>query len=298
MNAPSAPSPQGGTVPLDGALVQTACAGQVVGRRVIALPQVESTNTAASQLAQAGEPSGTVIITEDQTAGRGRLGRSWHLRPGTGIACSVVLRPTLPADGLVRLNMAAAVAAVEACRSTGAMAQIKWPNDIVVGEHKLGGILCEAAIRGTGIQFVIVGIGLNVNDDVARVFAQPSALRTTATSLRLVAGQPVDRMAVLLRLLRELDSLVGTDDHDPQALASAWAMRSATVGRLVSIHDVTTGAAVAQGRAIRLDLDGALVVRLADGALRRFSYGDITIRHRDEAEDSGSREAPGHPHPR
>ena len=173
--------------PLDAGVIEAACSGQLVGRRVVYKPRVASTNSTAHHLAQQGYPAGTVVTTDAQVGGRGRFGRTWHMRDRASIACSVILRPTLAPPELARLGMAAAIAAVEACRDADVPAQVKWPNDIVVGERKLGGVLCEASLQGTAVKYAIVGLGLNVNDD----FRDQPELRATATSIQLLpAGQP------------------------------------------------------------------------------------------------------------
>ena len=152
--------------------------------------------------------------------------------------------------------MATAIAAVEACRAADVPAQVKWPNDIVVGERKLGGVLCEASLQGTAVQYAIVGVGLNVNDD----FRDRPDLRAAATSIQLFTGQPADRSAVLIRLLRELDRWIAETRPQP-AVLSGWAARCATVGRTVTVHDARSGQQIASGLAIRLESDGALIVR-------------------------------------
>lgn len=260
--------------PLDAEVLAAACAGRLIGRRVVYEPRMASTNTAAHRLAQQGYPSGTVVTTDAQVGGRGRFGRTWHMRERASIACSVLLRPTLKPPELARLGMAAAIAAVEACRAADVPAQVKWPNDIVVGERKLGGVLCESSLQGTAVQYAIVGIGLNVNDD----FRDQPELRASATSIRLFTGQPTDRSALLIRLLRELDSWIAATRPQP-AVLSAWAARCATVGRTVTVHDARSGRRIASGQALRLESDGALTVRLPSGTTRRFDYAAVSVRH-------------------
>ncbi len=260
--------------PLDAGVIEAACAGQLVGRRVVYKPQVASTNSTAHHLAQQGYPSGTVVTTDAQIGGRGRFGRTWHMRERASIACSVILHPTLVPAELARLGMAAAIAAVEAGRAAAVPAQVKWPNDIVVGEQKLGGVLCEASLQGTAVQYAIVGLGLNVNDD----FRDRPELRATATSFRLHTGRQADRSALLIRLLRELDGWIAETRPHP-AVLSAWAARCATVGRTVTVHDARSGRRIASGRALRLEADGALIVRRPSGDIRRFDYAAVSVRH-------------------
>ena len=260
--------------PLDARVIEAACTDRLVGRRVVYKPRVASTNTAAHRLARQGYPSGTVVTTDAQVGGRGRFGRTWHMRGRASIACSVVLRPTLAPSELARLGMAAAIAAVEACCAADVPAQVKWPNDIVVGERKLGGVLCESSLQGTAVQYAIVGIGLNVNDD----FRDRPELRATATSIQLFTGRQADRSALLIRLLRELDGWIA-ETRPPPAVLSAWAARCATVGRTVTVHDARSGHWIASGQALRLESDGALIVRQPSGKTRRFDYAAVSVRH-------------------
>ena len=274
MTAPPGPPHTEPAPPLDAEVIETACAGRRVGRRVVYEPRMASTNGTAHRLAQQGYPSGTVITTDAQVGGRGRFGRNWHMRERASIACSVILRPTLAPSELAGLGMAAAIAAVEACRAADVPAQVKWPNDIVVGERKLGGVLCEASLQGTAVQHAIVGVGLNVNDDLRD---RPD-LRASATSIRLFTGQPADRSALLIRLLRELDDWIAETRPQP-AVLSGWAARCATVGRTVTVHDARSGQRIASGQAIRLEADGALIVRQPSGDTRRFDYAAVSVRH-------------------
>ena len=259
---------------LDAGVIEAACADRLVGRRVVYKPQVVSTNRTAHRLAQQGYPAGTVVTTDAQVGGRGRFGRTWHMRGRASIACSVILRPALAPPELARLGMAAAIAAVEACRAADVPAQVKWPNDIVVGERKLGGVLCESSLQGTAVQHAIIGIGLNVNDD----FRDQPELRATATSIQLFTGRQADRSALIVRLLHELDSWIAETRPQP-AVLSGWAARCATVGRAVTVHDARSGQRIASGLALRLESDGALLVQEPSGITRRFDYAAVSVQH-------------------
>ncbi len=274
MTAPPVPPHTEPAPPLDAEVIEAACADRLVGRRVVYEPRMASTNGTAHCLAQQGYPPGTVVTTDAQVGGRGRFGRTWHMRERASVACSVILRPTLAPSELAGLGMAAAIAAVEACRAANVPAQVKWPNDIVVGERKLGGVLCEASLQGTAVQHAIVGVGLNVNDDLRD---RPD-LRASATSIRLFTGQPADRSALLIRLLHELDGWIAETRPQP-AVLSGWAARCATVGRTVTVHDARSGQRIASGLAIRLESDGALIVRQPSGDTRRFDYAAVSVRH-------------------
>ena len=149
-------------------------------RRVVAVPELDSTNAEALRLAAAGEPEGLVVVTDAQTSGRGRLGRAWWAEPGTSLLASWLLRPTLEPERLPLLSLVAGVAAARAASAAGGVeVRLKWPNDLLLDGRKLGGILSESDGRGA----VVVGLGVNVRQDVF-----PDDIRETATSL---AADPI-----------------------------------------------------------------------------------------------------------
>src|SRR5581483_105763 len=163
-------------------------------RRIEWRAEIDSTQRLARDLARAGAEEGTCVVAEAQSAGRGRLGRTWHSPPGTNLYCSVVLRPPLAP--------AAVPAAV--AETTTLSAEIKWPNDVLVGGRKVAGILTELEAELERVRFVIVGIGVNLNTT-----AFPAELAERATSLALASGRPVDRAAFTGRLLAALEERYG-----------------------------------------------------------------------------------------
>ncbi|HEY3368570.1 MAG TPA: biotin--[acetyl-CoA-carboxylase] ligase [Symbiobacteriaceae bacterium] len=251
------------------------------GRQIEYREAVPSTNDLAKELARAGAPEGFLVITDEQTAGRGRLGRSWTTPGGTALAMSLVLRPTLPPHHAPRITLTAAVAVAEAVREvTGLPAGIKWPNDVQIGGRKLCGILTEMESEMLSqVTFVVLGVGLNVN--VPRE-AMPEAFRESATSLLLETGAPVPRAplarAVLVRLEAAYEELQA--GRFP-ALLDRWRGLSVTLGRPVRIFSVT-GEPFLDGVAEDVDADGALLVRSADGAgvpgLHRVLAGEVSLR--------------------
>jgi BirA family biotin operon repressor/biotin-[acetyl-CoA-carboxylase] ligase len=176
--------------------------GNLFGKRVYHFFKTESTNRVALALGHGGEPEGALVLAEEQTAGRGRAGRSWHSERATGIYVTVLLRPKLAPVQAPLLTMMAGLsahAAVEA--TTGLPVDLKWPNDLLVRGKKLGGILTEMHAEPGQVRFVIVGIGLNVNQE-----RFSGELANVATSLRLETGKTQSRMELLVRLLREFES--------------------------------------------------------------------------------------------
>jgi BirA family transcriptional regulator, biotin operon repressor / biotin---[acetyl-CoA-carboxylase] ligase len=251
--------------PLDGAALETALAGLRLGTPLLYFPTLPSTNTHAAELARGGATEGTLVTTDDQTAGRGRIGRTWKSLPGQQLALSLVLRPTFPPHFLV---MAAALAVAEAVETeTGLRTAIKWPNDVQVDGRKVCGILIE-----TSPGYAILGIGLNVNGSLQ---GDPD-LSSRATTLAAAAGHDHSREALAAELLRRLDDLyaaLATGDATACAtIHTAWRARLATLGRRITVaqHD-----APLTGVAEDVDADGALLLRLDDGTLRSITWGDV-----------------------
>ena len=176
--------------------------GSLFGKHIYHFFKTDSTNRVALELGHAGEPEGAVVLAEEQTAGRGRAGRMWSSERAAGIYVTLLLRPKLAPVQASLLTMMAGLsahAAVEAV--TGLAVDLKWPNDLIIRGKKVGGILTEMHAEPGQVRFVIVGIGLNVNQEKF-----PGELASIATSLRLETGKPQSRMELLVRLLREFES--------------------------------------------------------------------------------------------
>jgi BirA family biotin operon repressor/biotin-[acetyl-CoA-carboxylase] ligase len=227
-----------------------------------------STNADVMALARAGVGEGLAIVADHQTAGRGRVGRTWSAPSGSSLLLSVLLRPTPAAAGFC--GMAMGVAAVDAVSAvTGVTARLKWPNDLVWpglgdrSDRKVGGILAEADWSDAASPAVVVGIGLNVNWPPSF----PEDLRAIATSLNHVASRDVDREELLVAILRELDRRC-----DDGGLVDAVRARSATLGSRVRVE---LAAEVFDGDAAELTDQGHLVVVVDGGAQRVISAGDV-----------------------
>lgn len=220
---------------------------------------IDSTNRYLLGEAARGAPEGVVAVADEQTAGRGRLGRSWIARPGASLLVSVLLRPRLPAGRIHLVTLAAGVAAVDAVRAlAGVPAALKWPNDVVVDDRKLAGILAEASGDA-----VVVGMGLNVRWDEF-----PGELRDIATACNLCGTRPVSRVELLDAWLAGYDARL----RDLDRVVAAATERSATLGRRVRVelaHETV------EGLASRLTRDGHLVVRTDDGADMEVAAGDV-----------------------
>jgi BirA family biotin operon repressor/biotin-[acetyl-CoA-carboxylase] ligase len=257
-------------------LVAAAVAGQVVGRALAYHEVVGSTNDIARDLGTAGEAEGLVVVADTQTAGRGRIGKSpWVTPPRTSLAASVLLRPVLVPARLSLLAMLGGVASVEAiAEGAGLGVALKWPNDVVAGQRKLGGVLVESVLTGERVQFAVLGIGINVNLRASALGPLPDAAMPP-TSLLDETGRQESRERLLVALLRALErhyACVRTGNFTP--IVSGYRARLATLGQHVRVR---IDSHLVEGRAIELDDDGSLVVLTARGR-ERLAYGEVTLR--------------------
>ncbi len=243
-----------------------AVGGRVIGRAVHALEDVDSTQTELARLAAGGAPEGTVVAARHQRSGRGRRGRAWWDAPDDSLLVSVLLRPPVPTAQAPQLSLVGALAVTDALRGEGGVeARIRWPNDVLLGSRKICGVLPEAVSTGDGmVQHVILGIGLNVNQE-----SFPPELSGRATSLRLATGRRHEPARLLESLLDALDRRYWAWRAGSfVALRHECRERSSTLGRPVTLPDGAIGTAV------DMDADGALLVRTDDGALRRVVSGE------------------------
>jgi BirA family biotin operon repressor/biotin-[acetyl-CoA-carboxylase] ligase len=250
--------------------VEAGLATTRLGTRFYYFSELDSTNNQASRLAAAGAPEGVVVLAEEQSAGRGRLGRHWVSPPGANIYLSAILRPKLPPAHAPQVTLMAAVALSEAITAfSPVVPEIKWPNDILVSGKKLAGVLTEAVSDARKIDFIIVGIGVNVNYSVE--FMAPE-IRARATSLALLAGHTVQREAFLRRLIHDLDRCYAIlEEKGFAALAPLWDARFGLRGRAVRV-EMTNGSVC--GRALGIDAEGMLIVE-SGGEHRRIIAGDV-----------------------
>lgn len=235
---------------------------------------VDSTNLLAFERARAGAPEGTVVVAEAQSAGRGRLGRSWCSPSGRNLYASIVLRPPLPPMVVPQITLMAAVSVARALEEVGGMpAGIKWPNDLQLGGRKVAGILTELEAEAERVHFVVLGIGVNLNMTQREL---PAEIRETATSLRIAAGRPVDRCRFAGRLLshlaRDYRSFIGGGFG---ALRGEYEAHHVLRGRRVRVSGAAEVAGVVRGVAP----DGALLIDVG-GRTERVVAGEVTLRGR------------------
>lgn len=238
-----------------------------VGGSIERHDRVASTNDLARARLESSDVDGLVIVADEQTAGRGRRGRSWISPPRTNLYVSVAIHPRLSAADAWQLGIAAALAAAGACDPV-APVELKWPNDLVAADGlKVGGLLVETIVEGDRLRGAVAGIGINVNWHRAEM---PEEITTTATSLADLAGAEVDREALLARLVDGLGAEVESIEAGISPLPR-YRVRCATLGTEVR---VSTADAVVSGRAVDLDATGSLVVQTEDGT-RVLASGEV-----------------------
>jgi len=239
-----------------------------MGQEVVYLPTVGSTNEVAKELVDEGAPEGTLVIAEEQTAGKGRRGRRWIAPAGTGLLFSLLLYPDLTLEQVPHLTMLASLAAAEAIESlTGLPVRFKWPNDIVIRGRKAGGVLTEVGVTGERLDYVVVGIGLNVNWNPSQV----PELAGKATSLSEELGREVSRLELLQRLLMYMEGgyLRLQEGYLPHKVFTS---RLANVGEKV---EVVLPRGKEEGFVEGVNAEGALLLRREDGTTVRVTMGEV-----------------------
>jgi BirA family biotin operon repressor/biotin-[acetyl-CoA-carboxylase] ligase len=242
----------------------------IVGKKLFFFETIDSTNSCARALGDAGTVEGAVVVAEYQTNGRGRLGRTWFAEPGTSLLFSALLRPpiTVETAGLLTLFASAAIArAVE--RSTSLEVECKWPNDLLLKGKKFCGILIENSFQQAGLSYSVIGAGINVNQPEF-----PEEIAAKATSLAREAGALLGREKIFRSILSELDSMYAAVRRGEFDFAVAeWTKRCTMFGKAITVqeHDSTVS-----GVAVRLHRDGGLVIRTAEGE-RTIYAGDVSV---------------------
>lgn len=238
-------------------------------------PTIDSTSTYAKTIAKEGAPAGTLVIAGAQSAGRGRLGRSFSSPDGMGVYLSCILRPDCTPDKLMHLTCAVGAAMCQAVeRPSGLIPALKWTNDLVVGKRKLGGILTELSVSAkTGIvEYAVVGIGINC---LQKTEDFPPELQEMATSLSMEVGKPVSPALLAAAMgdaLYDMDQILLTGKKE---LMDAYRAHCMTLGKTIR---VVRGAEDKIGTALELDEDGGLLVEYADGFQETVTSGEVSVR--------------------
>ena len=244
----------------------------VLGRRIIHSETLDSTSTLAKEIAPQ-QQEGTVVIAEEQTGGRGRLGRKWYSPRGGGIWASLILKPRIRPEKAYQLTQVAAVAVVKAIReTTGILAGIKWPNDIIINGKKVCGILTEMNAEADAVNHIILSIGLNVNPGEEGI---PHDLGDKMTFLDIECGFSVSRKRLLAVLLDELEkAYLKFLENGFDSVAADCRRFSILLGREVRVEQMDRAF---QGKAVQITEDGALLVETAEGKVEIIS-GDVSVR--------------------
>lgn len=244
-----------------------------IGQRIICFRETDSTNEVAFKLAEEGAEEGTVVIAEKQRRGKGRLGRRWESPAGVNLYCSVILRPPILPMQAAQLTFLSSVAVASAISETTALRPaIKWPNDVLINGRKVAGLLNEMSAETEKVNFVVLGIGVNINMQLTQF---PDDLRHPATSLAQEAGKAINRIEFTRNLLKTLDELYGSYlDQGYAHIREEWLARCDICGRKVKVsfqeREIT-------GVALGIDDYGALLLQLSDGRVEKVLAGDVTI---------------------
>ncbi len=242
--------------------------------KVEAFESLDSTNSYIKKRAAEGAPEGTVVIANAQTAGRGRLGRSFASAAGLGIYMSLLLRPIVSADCVQSLTALSAVAVSRAIESVcGVTAGIKWINDLYLKGKKICGILCESALKDGSADYVVLGIGLNV---ITRPQDFPEELRGIAGSLYSQTGKICERGQLISAVINELVSMYGQWKTEPKAFLDEYRSRCIVTGRTVEVSPISGGVFTAFAEGISDDF--GLQLRLPDGSTKTVHSGEVSIR--------------------
>jgi len=260
---------------LDRDLIVKQLSGKTVGRDVRLLDAVPSTNGALRLLAQQGAPEGTVVVADEQTAGQGRLRKLWFSPPAVNVYASVLLRPPIPPREVPGYSFISSLALTDAIQAEGLAPAIKWPNDVLVERRKVAGSLVECATSDRQVDWVILGVGVNVNVTRAALQAALGEASHAAGSLAEAARREIDRnafAAAFLNLVDEWAQIYALQGPGP--VLEAWRDRDILTGRRVEVRGDGTAY---EGRVLGVDREGYLVVRDARGARRRVLDGEIRL---------------------
>jgi BirA family transcriptional regulator, biotin operon repressor / biotin---[acetyl-CoA-carboxylase] ligase len=253
-------------------MLYTGLKCRVMGSEIHGYKTVASTNETARRLAEAGAPEGTIVISEKQTRGRGRLGRTWHSVSGQGLYFSIILRPRVDFSRLPALPMIAGLSVCRAIECFGLKPEIKWPNDCLLDGKKVAGILVELSAELDRVEYAVLGVGINVNQ---RASDFPSGLRSTATSIYGISGYKISRADLCRKFLHDFEKAYNTfQRYGFRLMAPEIIKRSAVIGKKVTL---LIGRKKLSGIALGFDVDGALRLKDKDG-VKVFSAGEISLR--------------------
>ncbi len=243
-----------------------------IGRRIINFDSIDSTNTKAKELANEGAAEGTLVVSEEQTSGRGRMGRNWASPKGTGIWMSIILRPDVNPINASKLTQVGVAAVAKALEESGVECYIKWPNDIVINGKKVCGILTEMSAELTKINYVIMGIGINVNMEKF-----PDEINELATSLKIETGKTFKRKTLISSILNNFQFFYNEfiNEESIQNSIKICRDKSILIGRTLRVlkKDGTSTA-----KAVGLNDNGQLIVEYENGKVENLISGEVSVR--------------------
>jgi len=247
---------------------------EYIGKNIIHYDSIDSTNSKAKELAEIGQEHGTVIIGEEQTTGRGRLGRNWVSPKYKGIWMSIILRPNIITENIAQITLIGAAAVQKAIKQMGIKTKIKWPNDIVLNSKKVCGILTEMSGEINHINYLVMGIGVNVNLDDEDI---PPDLKDIATSIKLESGSDIDRKILLANMLNIFEKLYNdfVQNDNIKETIDICRKNSMLLGKeiqLINRGKVTTA------KAIDISDSGELVIENNQGIVENIVSGEVSIR--------------------
>lgn len=253
----------------------------LMGKEIFLYREVTSTNRVAQQMARSGASEGTIVLSRTQISGMGRLRRQWACPAGQGMLMSMVLRPEINGHLISQLTLLCAVVVAETIiKTTGCVAGIKWPNDIVMRGKKVCGILAQSNFSKNAPEYVIIGVGINVNLDSYHL---PPDCRESSTSLRMELGQNVSRWKVLKQFISSWEEHYQSFLREGHSyLRMKWIENNVTLGREVSIN---RDRGPVQGLAVDISERGGLIVRFSDGSIEEFMAEDLSLGRTHYAND-------------
>ena len=254
-------------------VLEKSLAGEFIGRPLYYYPETGSTNDEVFRLGGCGSPEGTAVIADSQTKGKGRLQRLWHSPPGSNIYTSILLRPTFAPDQAPRISIAAGVAVAEILSEyCQGLVQLKWPNDVLLNKKKACGILAQMKTSADGIDFVVLGIGINANIGYHQL---PPDIRTIATSLTIETGREIDRLELIISLYENIAKWYKElTQRGFDAIKEKWLNLAPMISQNVQVMFRDE---VVSGKALGLDDDGSLIILTVNNETVKVSAGDATI---------------------
>ena len=250
--------------------IQEGLRTSIIGREIVYFAETDSTNHRAALLAEGGGKDGTVIVAEAQSAGKGRLGRRWTSPAGVNLYLSIILRPVIAPRAAPLLTFLSSLATARAIElESGLRPTVKWPNDVLLGGCKVAGLLNEMNAETERVNYVILGIGVNLNMTQEQF---PADLRYPATSLALALQHPVDRVRFCRRLLGEIDTLYRDYPDGQSAILDGWLSYFDLLGKKVAVDEPSRNIV---GLVTGVAADGALLLALENGSTERILAGDV-----------------------